>query len=159
MNEPMPLARTSDIVVLEIKDETLVYDLRVSKAHCLNETAASVWKLCDGERTITDISALMEDQHNTSVGRDFVQLALDQLEERNLLANSGVNHGRLTNRRQMIKQVGIAGVIAAPIIASLVVPNSVYASVSCACVNPGACLTQTACPNTTNCNSSGICAP
>jgi hypothetical protein len=159
MNEPTPLARTSDIVVLEIKDETLVYDLRVSEAHCLNETAASVWKYCDGNNTAADISKLVGIQHETPVSRDFVQLAIDQLQERGLLANRVAKAPPSPSRREMIKRVGMASVIAAPIIASLLVPSSVHAAGSCACVNPGACLTQTMCPSTSNCNGGGICAP
>ena len=159
MKEAMPLARTGDIVVLETEGETLVYDLRVSKAHCLNETTASIWKLCDGVRTTSDISKLIGHQHKTSVNCDFVQLALDQLGERDLLADTVVDPAPLTSRREMIKRISMASVIAAPIIASIVVPTSVHAAGSCRCVNPGACLVQTMCPSQVNCNGSGICAP
>lgn len=155
----MPLARTSEIVVLELPDETLVYDTRVTQAHCLNETAAFVWRHCDGRNTATDISRLVSDHFKTSVDADFVWLALDQLQERGLLADRIPDRKHLSSRRELIRKVGIASIIAVPIIASLVAPPSAFAAASCACVNPGACLTQTSCPNTNNCNGSGICAP
>ena len=157
--EPKPTARTSEIVVLEVENETLVYDLRVSEAHCLNETAAFVWKNCDGSNTVAEIANLIAGRYNMPVDGDFVWLALDQLQERKLLADGFVDRSRLTSRREMIKRVGMASVIAAPIIASVVAPNAAYAAVSCACVNPGACVTQTNCPSTVNCNGGGICAP
>ena len=157
--ESKPIARTNEIVVLEVENETLVYDLRVSEAHCLNETAAFVWKNCDGSNTVTEIADLVKSRFKTPVDGDFVWLALDQLQERKLLADGFVDRSRLTSRREMIKRVGMATVIAAPIIASVVAPNAAYAAVSCACVNPGACLTQTTCPNPNNCNGSGLCAP
>jgi hypothetical protein len=157
--ESKPIARTNEIVVLEVENETLVYDLRVSEAHCLNETAAFVWKNCDGSNTVTEIAGLIESRYKMPVDGDFVWLALDQLQERKLLADGFVDRSRLTSRREMIKRVGMASVIAAPIIASVVAPNAAYAAVSCACVNPGACLTQTTCPSTVNCNGSGLCAP
>jgi hypothetical protein len=159
MKEAKPVARTSEIVILEVENETLVYDLRVKEAHCLNETAAFVWKNCDGRNSVTDISQLMEKEFKSTITGDFVWLALDQLQERGLIADGHVARGPVTSRREMIKRVGMASVIAAPIIASVVAPSSAYASVSCACVNPGACLTQTTCPSTVNCNGGGLCAP
>ena len=159
MKEYMPLARTSEIVVLEVKDETLVYDLRVAHAHCLNESAAIVWKYCDGRTTINEISKLVESHFHTSAPSDFVWLALEQLQERDLLADGRMERISGTTRREMIKTIGMASIIAAPVIASMIAASSVYAAGSCMCVNPGACLTQTMCPNITNCNGSGICAP
>jgi len=159
MKDYMPLARTSEIVVLEIKDETLVYDLRVTQAHCLNESAALVWRHCDGQTTVNEISQLIEAHYRNSAPEDFVWLALEQLQERELLDSDAVERVRPTSRREMIKKIGIASVIAAPIIASMVAPSSVYAAGSCMCINPGACLTQTTCPSVVNCNPSGICAP
>ena len=43
-NSQYPVARKSGLVVQEMPDEVLVYDLNSNKAHCLNQTAASVWK-------------------------------------------------------------------------------------------------------------------
>ena len=159
MKEAMPLARTSEIVVLEVEKETLVYDLRVNEAHCLNETAAFVWKYCDGRNTVSDLSDLVGKHYKIPAGGDYVMLALDQLGERGLLAERVIDPTRLTNRREMIKRVAMASAVAVPIIASVVAPNSAYAAASCACVNPGACLTQTNCPSQVNCNGAGICAP
>ena len=39
----MPRARQDELVVEELQDETLVYDLKRHKARCLNRTAALVW--------------------------------------------------------------------------------------------------------------------
>lgn len=159
MYEAKPIARTSEIVVLDVDNETLVYDLRQNEAHCLNRSAAFIWKSCDGRNTVADISQLVQTEFRENVNSDFVWLALDQLQERGLLAEGFVRRGPVTSRREMIKRVGMATVIAAPLIASVVAPKSAYASVSCACVNPGSCITQTTCPSQSNCNASGICAP
>jgi hypothetical protein len=51
-----PLARTDNLVINELTDEVLVYDLQRDKAHCLNHTAASVWKQCDGRSTAAEIA-------------------------------------------------------------------------------------------------------
>ena len=159
MKQSKPVARTSGIVVLDTDGETLVYDLNVSEAHCLNEAAAFVWKACDGHNSLDDIGRLVKGRYQTSEPEEFVWLALDQLSERKLLAVDADRKPRYTSRREMLKRVGIASVAAVPVIASIVAPSSAYASASCACVNPGACLTQTQCPSQVNCNASGICAP
>ena len=51
-----PVARTESLIVKEVDGETLVYDLTTDKAHCLNETAARVWKNCDGRKNVSEIS-------------------------------------------------------------------------------------------------------
>ncbi len=49
--QPLPVARHKNLIVKELPDETLIYDLDSDKAHCLNQTAALVWKNCDGTRS------------------------------------------------------------------------------------------------------------
>jgi hypothetical protein len=63
----LPLARTDGLVINELTDEVLVYDLQSDKAHCLNRTAASVWKQCDGRSTAADIARRLSRQ--TADGR------------------------------------------------------------------------------------------
>ena len=49
-NSQVPVARKQGLVVQEMPDEVLIYDLDTNKAHCLNQTAAFVWKSCDGKK-------------------------------------------------------------------------------------------------------------
>ena len=51
--ETNPLARREGLVIRELADEVLVYDLDRDRAHCLNQTAAFIWQCCDG-RTSTE---------------------------------------------------------------------------------------------------------
>ena len=151
-----PRARTADLVVQEVGNETMVYDLLTHKAHCLNQTAAHIWKTCDGESSITLISQRISTDLGAGVDDDFVMLAITELSQRGLLANEEIQP-RMPNRREVLRKVSF-GIVAAPIILTLVAPSAMAAN-SCACVNPGSCLTQTTCPSTVNCNASGICAP
>ena len=43
----------------ELDGEAVVYDRSGREAIYLNESATVVWKLCDGVRTVADISALL----------------------------------------------------------------------------------------------------
>jgi len=54
--EFLPLARREAIITKEVDGELLVYDVTRDKAHCLNETAAAVWRLCDGRTSVGAIS-------------------------------------------------------------------------------------------------------
>jgi hypothetical protein len=153
-----PKARTTELVIQEIEGETLVYDLRSDKAHCLNGSAARVWKLCDGETSIAAMTEKIESQSG-AVGEDFVRLGLSGLAAAGLL--DGEEDEALLvpteGRRAMLKRAAVA-MVAVPAVMSLLAPNAL-ASASCACVSPGACITQTTCPSQTNCNASGVCAP
>jgi len=151
-NSQYPVARKSGLVVQEMPDEVLVYDLNTNKAHCLNQTAARVWKACDGKTSISEIaSSFGKDAHE-----DLIWLAVDQLNESELLDGRVASKFKGQSRREVLKKIGLASVVALPVIASLVAPSNALAAQSCSCVNPTDCLTQS-CPST-NCNSVGRCA-
>ena len=82
----MPLARQDELVVEELQDETLVYDLKRHKARCLNRTAALVWQHCDGQTTVTELAALLEEQLATPTDETVVWMALDRLGRAHLLS-------------------------------------------------------------------------
>ena len=154
-----PKARQNGLVVQEMPDEVLVYDLDTNKAHCLNTSAALVWRSCDGTRTAADIVHEFERSGAGKVSEDFVWLAIDQLQENDLLENQVAPKFSGQSRRQVLKAIGLASVVAVPVIASLVAPKSALASVSCTCTGPVNCSAQAGCPSTVNCNGTGLCAP
>lgn len=153
-----PMARQSDLVIQEMPDEVLVYDMNTNKAHCLNPSAAFVWKACNGKNSIADIVNQFEAKGKGKVSEDFVWLAIDQLHENGLLKNDIGLRFAGQSRRQVVKSIGLASMLAVPVIASLVAPQNALAAASCACVNPAGCA-GLPCPSTTNCNASGQCAP
>jgi len=153
-NSQFPLARKSGLVVQEMSDEVLVYDLDTNKAHCLNQTAAAVWKACDGNTTISEISRICGAAGND----DLIWLAIDQLSERNLLEAEMKADFQGHSRREVIKKIGLASIIAVPVVASLVAPQNALASLSCVCVGPGECADKN-CPSKSVCNCNGQCAP
>lgn len=132
-NSQKHTARKEGLVIQEMPDEVLVFDLETNKAHCLNETAAFVWKACDGKNSVADITKLFGNQSGTSVPEDLVWLALDQLKEKNLIENTAeivVDYNGMS-RREVIRKVGLASVVALPLISSLVAPTAVIAQTSC----------------------------
>lgn len=154
-----PMARQKDLVIQEMPDEVLVYDMNTNKAHCLNPSAAFIWKACNGNNSVTDIVNQFESAGKGQVTEDFVWLAIDQLYENALLEGEITPKFAGQSRRQVIKKIGLASMVAVPVIASLLAPKSALAAGSCDCVNPAGCAGRTGCPSTTNCNASGQCAP
>lgn len=157
-NSQNPVARKNDLVVQEVTDEVLVYDLSSNKAHCLNETSALVWKSCDGTNSVADIAKLVGSTTGSNVSEDFIWLAIDQLNESDLLEQEISSNFAGQSRRDVIKKIGLASMIALPIIASLVAPSNALAAGSCNCVTPGDCSTRAGCPSTTNCSPGGQCS-
>ena len=68
-----------------------------------------------------------------TVSEDFVWLALDQLQENDLLETQLSKRFDAQSRRQMLKTIGLASIVAIPVIASLVTPPSALAASSCHC--------------------------
>ncbi len=56
----VPKVRSEEIVTKEVDGELLVYDRKRDKAHCLNKTAAAIWKLCDGETSTAEIALKLQ---------------------------------------------------------------------------------------------------
>ena len=53
----VPKARHNKLVIQELEDEVLVYDLERNQAHCLNRTAALIWEHCDGKQTVWGLAS------------------------------------------------------------------------------------------------------
>lgn len=151
-NSLYPLARTSGLVVQEVPNEVLVFDMETNEAHCLNETAAMVWKYCDGNTSVPRIAEILGKEKGSSVNDDLVWLAIDQLNEHKLLEKEVETRFAGQSRREALRKIGLASMIALPIIASMAAPRSVLAQTSCNCGALIDCTNQPGCP-TTSCTS------
>lgn len=143
-NDSKPISRKSDIVIQEYGAEILIYDLKIHKAFSLNETSALVWRACDGNKTVSEISGQISRQLNSPVSEDFVWLALEQLKKDNLLENAAEVSADFDglSRREVIRRVGFATLVALPLVSSLIAPMAIHAV-------SGVCGGTCQCPNAT----------
>lgn len=127
---PLPKARKSRLVVTELAGETLVYDRDRDKAHCLNQTAAFVWQQCDGKTTAGEAAKRLETELKTPAGEEMVWLALKQLERSQLLEESmpPAFVAENLNRRTVMKRLGVAALVAVPLVTSVVAPTAAEAA-------------------------------
>lgn len=153
--------RKKNLVIQQFENETLVYDLNIDKAFCLNKTSAMIWNLCNGNHSVSEISEEMSKSLRDLVNEEFVFLAIEQFHRNNLLENSQELKEYFVDfpRREIIKKVGLSTLIALPIISSIIAPQSVTAQSlvglgqNCLLAIPSNCATG----NCLNNGGSGIC--
>jgi hypothetical protein len=141
-----PKARKNKLIVKELPGEVLVYDENNHQAHCLNETAALVWKFCDGRTSIPQMTRMLEKEMSVAVPEQTVWLAIKQLEGSRLLDMSVTQQAWIpqTSRRMIMRTIGIAAV-ALPAITSI---HAAAAAAAGSCLPLGQPCTSTAqcCP-------------
>ena len=164
-----PKTRNENIVVQEMDNEILIYDLKENKAFCLNETSAMIWQLCDGKHSIAEMSLSLSKKLNQPMTDDLIWLALDNFKKDNLLEDSQkfeIDFNGLT-RRQVVKKIGFSSLIVLPVIASLVAPAaaataSLLPNTAACNFNPAACQSNNCVPNAiggTTCCAAGTGSP
>lgn len=128
-----PKSRQNDLVVQELPEEVLVYDLKKHKAFCLNQTAAFVWRHADGETTVEQIAYLLQKKLRTPVDESVVWFALEQLAKDGLLENK-VDAPLMfagMNRRDLIKTLGKSAAVALPLVMMITAPTAASAQSGC----------------------------
>ena len=145
----LPRARKKGLVIEELPGEVLVYDLERHKAHCLNETAAMVWRNCNGKTSIPRIAERLQHQLKAPVEHEVVWLAIEQLEAARLLGErrSRPKQNGGLSRREVIRKLGWAAAVGLPLVTSIVAPRAVEA-VTCAivCSSDAVCIATPGCP-------------
>jgi hypothetical protein len=152
-----PRARTEKLLIQELSDETLVFDLERNRAHCLNRSAASIWKHCDGKTSVREISRAVSKAIDAKVDERAVWFAISQFNRDNLLDHRLPVPATMLggmNRRQMIRALGVAAAVAVPLVTSVVAPSAVQAA---SCLPSGASCTSGSQCCSGLCNNS-ICA-
>jgi Coenzyme PQQ synthesis protein D (PqqD) len=125
MSTQYPLARKDKLVVRELEDETLVYDLTRNKALCLNRTAAAVWKSSNGQKDAAQIADELSIEFGATVEEKMVWSAIDQLGRDHLLEYCipvPANQSVVTRRKQLKYMARAAAAV--PVVAVLTAPRA-----------------------------------
>jgi len=157
-----PRGRTDGLVVRDLPGEIVVYDLGSHRAHCLNRTAAFVFRHADGRRTVADLAVALAEDAGAAADERVVHLTLDRLAEAGLLASGPVQEppGGLSpaeaSRREAIRRVGLGAAVLLPIVTSLLVPTPAEAAT---CIRGDSCPgnNQQFCYNTDSENECPTC--
>jgi hypothetical protein len=127
-NMNRPVGRREGLLERQVGDELVVYDTKESLACGLNATAATVWRLADGSRSVPELAESLRGQIGEVADEDLVMITLDRLQEQGLIADGyaprDVASARL-DRRRFIRRAGVvgAGALALPVVQSIVAPT------------------------------------
>ena len=163
-----PVASSERLLVRELAGELVVYDLERHEAHCLNRTAAFVFKQCDGHSGVADIARRLQGELGTAADEPLVWQTLERLDAARLLAHfprRPPEPGGLS-RRDVVRRVGLGVAVTLPLVSSILVPTPAEAAVTC--VNDSTCLGNVGmscyvsspglCDGTCTCRSAGVCS-
>ena len=156
-----------EVSVRELAGEFIVYDAGCNKAHALNPTAASVWKLCDGASPIEHIVETLAEEYDLTpdAARSILLMSLQRLDKARLLREAwSVRGEQVPSRRDALRTIaGVGGAALLPVVYSLLAPGAVQAQSAVNCSQYACHLSQgLRCPDGCRCNKahgSGRCVP
>jgi hypothetical protein len=133
-----PVCGREGLLEQQVGDELVVYDVKESVACGLNATAAAVWRLADGSRTVPELAESLRDQIGDLADEDLVMITLDRLDEQGLIADGYAPRDVATSRfdrRRFIRRAGVVGAaaLALPVVQSIVAPTVAAATSACSC--------------------------
>ena len=115
-----PKARRYQLLIHDVGNEMVVYDKKRKRAHRLNNTAARVWSLLDGNRTTSEIADGLD------VDESVVTLSIDHLAEAQLLESS--EPFSVSRRKALRKVASVAAVgFLLPAVTSIAAPLAAQA--------------------------------
>jgi hypothetical protein len=157
MNDQLlPKAKRREIVVQELPDELMIYDLETDRGFCLNQTARVIFEQCDGESTCRESIEVISGKLGVKIDESILWSTIQKFHQAGLLEpDTTLNSVPRILRRDLIKSAASL-TIAMPLIASIVAPAAVNAQ-SIVCVPPGGNCLVDIITNTNNCCPGATC--
>ena len=121
-----PRAQRSGFLVKAVGDQLVTFDQSRQRLHVLSQTAALVWRHCDGTHTVADLVGLVGDELGAPVDESLITLALAQLDEAHLLEEpvASTTRGDGLSRRDLLQRAtAMAAGIMLPTITSCGIPT------------------------------------
>jgi len=128
----LPFLRTNQLVVNELPNELLIYDLEKNKAFCLNETARLIMDECNGIKPIDEAVESLNRKLKSKLSEEMVWMVIEQFQKSNFLQGDyqiPIQTSKISRRK--ILQAAAALGIALPIVTSLVAPTAIHAQSAC----------------------------
>ncbi len=127
-----PVAKSENLLVEEVAGELVIYDTSTDRAHCLNESAAAIWRHCDGTRSVEKLANHLFPKLEPSDATQIVRVGIERLRRRRLINGATVAGQPVDpSKRQMLKKIAIlaatAGIVT-PIVSSIIAPTPASAA-------------------------------
>jgi len=130
LDTDFPKARNRDLLIEDVGDELLIFDIGSNRAHCLNGSAAAIWQHCDGTRSIATLAEHLFPGLEPTDGQRLIGVGVARLRRRRLVENSTTDASVDLSKRHMVKKMAIlaaAAGFAAPIVSSVLAPTPAHA--------------------------------
>ena len=128
----LPNARVDDLVVKQMQDETLVYDLQRHRAYCLNAASSLIWRHCDGQTDARGAAASLHRELGLPEDEEIVWMGVQNLRKARLLAEPTEPRMLATrySRRKFLRQavMATAAAVLLPTVISIVAPTAAQAA-------------------------------
>jgi len=125
--KPLPLRfvppKAKSGVVQKLSEEVLIYDPVSHGAHCLTNTVAAIWGLCDGKNNVGDITSRLDNDFHLVVDAKIVLMVLEQLSSAGLLTGQIEPELAQLSRRQAVRWIGEIAALTLPFVVSVIVPT------------------------------------
>ncbi len=140
----LPRALQDGVLATDLGDEVVLYDAKHHRGHCLNRSAAVVWRNLDGQQSLRDVVARLREEVDAAADENTVWLALQEFDQAELLEGGlaqplpgGVS------RRDMLGRLGVGGALLVPAVLSVVAPPAQAQVSAQGCAPPDSCATFT----------------
>ena len=153
-----PKARKNDLSITTIGDETVVFDRLSNKASCLNAVTTTVWQACDGDSDDVKLLNALRNAGFQDVSEETVWVALDQLNQAELLDSAFNIAGVLPkdlSRREMLRSLGKVAGVALPVLSTIEIQPAI-AGLSDNCGGTACNGNTDCCPGNPTC-AGGVC--
>jgi hypothetical protein len=120
----MVARRVEGVQIERTADEILVVKEGSLEAHALNQSAAAVYDLCDGNTSKSEMAAEIHRRTGLPADEEIVDLALSELVETELVMLDDPESGSAVTRRALIRRLALSSTVALmlPVVETVVVP-------------------------------------
>ncbi len=124
-----PLARTTDLIIEELPSETVVYDKKRNRVHCLNQAASLILRHCDGQTSVDEIARLLSHAVGVPADANIVRLGLRDLNDCDLLEAESASLETVPRRELLnrLSALGAAFICLFPVVTSITAPTPAMA--------------------------------
>ncbi len=118
------------VLVEDLGDETVVYDLDTNQGHLLSRVAALVLERSDGNTSVAEIGRIVHEESGLPEDEAVVEMALEQLREAGLVTMKTPPPPAGLTRREVAKRLGLGAQAAMllPFVQSVLAPRPAYAA-------------------------------
>jgi hypothetical protein len=120
----MAARRVEGVQIERAADELLALKEGSLEAHALNQSAAAVYELCDGNTSRSEMAAEIHRRTGLPADEEIVDLALSELVETGLVMLDDAEPQPAVTRRALVRRLALSSTLALmlPVVETVVVP-------------------------------------